>query len=261
MQNKSLFGGNDKTLNAGKESRFSLACKEITKTRKTVSIIAEQSEATVFLREYIDKSSWITLGQWYRIDSANLPEIGGSGADVVLVDAHLPSGRTVQSAYLLKKFRPEVIVIMLADQPNLADLVRYLQAGADGVFGMPGTCGSFEDTVQKAMAGWKPFPHEIGKILAEHLARRFVGSNGAHLTQAEAEVLAGLVDGKRDKDIATDRGTSEGTVHAITNSLYKKVGAHSRTQVVERFLPLGGVLPIVRRLSPTRRPAARPPTT
>lgn len=221
--------------------------------RGIVSIMSEQSELTIFLKDYIENCSSLSLRNCCRADSANAVEIACSTSNAVLIDASVPSSRTLQSVYLLKRLRPDLTVVVLTQQLNLANFIRYLQAGADGFFEPPGTSPLFEETVRDAMEGWKPFPREIGKILAEHLARRFVANNGAHLTQAEAEVLASLVHGKHNKDIAAERGISELTVHAITNSLYKKMRAHSRTQVVERFLPLGKTLAIARRLNPKRR--------
>lgn len=226
--------------------------RETKRKKWVVSIIDAKPESHLFLKEYFQISRCLELGHWCRAELRSVHEIAFSSCDSVLVDAHLPCDRGIQNVYILKKLRPAIAVVILDDNPDLARFIRFAQAGADGVFRIPGTKQLFEQTVQEAINGGKPFPMEIRKRIFDHLARHFAPANGKRLTQAETEILVGLLDGKRDKEIASDRQIKEGTVHAITNSLYRKLKAHSRSELVQRFLPLGETFRTVRELSPPK---------
>jgi two-component system, NarL family, nitrate/nitrite response regulator NarL len=50
------------------------------------------------------------------------------------------------------------------------------------------------------------------------------------LSARELDVLAGLCEGKANKEIARDLGIQEPTVKLHMKTLYRKIGAHNRTQ-------------------------------
>jgi len=57
-----------------------------------------------------------------------------------------------------------------------------------------------------------------------------VNSLAAKLTPRELDVLSGLCEGKANKEIARDLGIQEPTVKLHMKTLYRKIGAHNRTQ-------------------------------
>src|SRR5262249_24087484 len=118
--------------------------------------------------------------------------------------------------------RPPMIALSRA--PEFSVYLRAFQAGADGFFVLPGTPESFVAMLSDAMAGWKPVSSEMHKYIVERLIRTspFVGPRGT-LTPAEQRVLSGFVLNLQDKEIADLRGTSAGTIHSITNSMFKKL--------------------------------------
>lgn len=71
-------------------------------------------------------------------------------------------------------------------------------------------------------------------------------------------ILAGLLMGRSEKELARDTGTSIHTIHDYIKQLHRTFNVNSRTELLSRFLPRGGALrqPIVR-LEPPRR--GRPP--
>ena len=76
-------------------------------------------------------------------------------------------------------------------------------------------------------------PPREGRALRERL--RGAAEDPAHplrerLTRREAEVLEGLVEGKSNKEIARDLEVTEPTVKLHVKTLYRKIGAHNRTQ-------------------------------
>jgi len=57
----------------------------------------------------------------------------------------------------------------------------------------------------------------------------------AELTRAERGVLGGLLRGLSLRRIAADRGTSPATVGHQAESIYRKLGVHSRSELVALF--------------------------
>jgi len=57
-----------------------------------------------------------------------------------------------------------------------------------------------------------------------------------HLTPAERDVAVFLIKGLSTRAIAEMRGTSEGTIKAQTNAIYRKAGVAGRTQLLSLFI-------------------------
>lgn len=72
-----------------------------------------------------------------------------------------------------------------------------------------------------------------------------VGPLPDHLSSAERAVLTGIIDGKRLVAIARERGTSLRTVSHQITSIYKKLGASSRRELIA-LLDLGHGGPVIR---------------
>ena len=70
---------------------------------------------------------------------------------------------------------------------------------------------------------------------AAELARRF-----ASLTAREREVLAALVDGKRNKQIAADLGVVEQTVKFHRARIMERMGAHTVAELMHMAAKVGG---------------------
>jgi DNA-binding CsgD family transcriptional regulator len=70
-------------------------------------------------------------------------------------------------------------------------------------------------------------------VFAELLRERF---HEWRLTPAEADVALFAIKGLSTAEIATLRGTSEGTVKAQTNAIYRKAGVANRPQLLSLFI-------------------------
>lgn len=57
-----------------------------------------------------------------------------------------------------------------------------------------------------------------------------------HLTPAERDVALFLIKGLSTRAIAQVRGTSEGTIKAQTNAIYRKAGVAGRSQLLSLFI-------------------------
>lgn len=57
-----------------------------------------------------------------------------------------------------------------------------------------------------------------------------------HLTVAERDVAVFMIKGMRAKSIARLRGTSDGTIKAQTNAIYRKAGVTGHTELLSLFI-------------------------
>jgi DNA-binding NarL/FixJ family response regulator len=201
----------------------------------------------------LEESSKLRLKCWRGVTIDAARQIAASPIDIVLIEAYWSGERAIRCAYLLKRLQPELTVINFADVPTLATCIRCYQAGADAYVTTPQTRQQLEETIQDAILRMHPFPREISKIIAEHWKRRFVLPDRSVLTESEAEVMAAVIQGKFDKEIASDRSTTHGTVHSILHGIYAKIGVHTRAEAVEHFLPLGEAFTIARQLASPNR--------
>lgn len=221
-------------------------------SKRVVSLIDHDDIVNnAYLHDYLKLSRRFIFSKFHDSEPLQLGEIARS-ADVVLIGSRLPEDRAIQSIRLLRTLRDDLTLIIMVEKPEIASFTRYFQSGVDGIYKIPGTREGLEEVIMLALQDEKPFPREISKLIAEHIAKRFAAPNGTIVTRAEAEVLEGLIKGKRDKEIASERATSPGTVHSITAGLFRKYNVTSRSELVNLFLPIGGAYPIVRQLNPTR---------
>lgn len=98
----------------------------------------------------------------------------------------------------------------------------------------------------------------VSGAFMELLAERF-GQWG--LTRAEADVALFAIKGLSTAEIAALRGTSEGTVKAQTNAIYRKAGVTGRPQLLSLFIDelMGEGSVVKTRLAATAAPSALPP--
>jgi len=82
------------------------------------------------------------------------------------------------------------------------------------------------------------------------------------LTPAERDVALFAIKGMTTAEIAALRGTSEGTVKAQTNAIYRKAGVNGRAQLLSLFIDelMGEGLAAARAAAPAPPPPAPPPS-
>jgi DNA-binding CsgD family transcriptional regulator len=63
---------------------------------------------------------------------------------------------------------------------------------------------------------------------------------GSEMTRVEHEIVDLLLAGKRNAEIAAERGTAERTVANQVANIFRKLGVQSRAELVARAALLGG---------------------
>lgn len=148
--------------------------------------------------------------------------------DVVLMDMVMPEmdGPTVTQA--IRKRFPNVQVLVLTSFHDQAKVARAMQAGAIGYLLKGVSIDELADGIRSAYAG-KPVmaPEAMQAIVRASQAGQAVADD---LSERELEVLALLVQGKTNREIAEELLISLPTVKTHLRNIYGKLGAANRAE-------------------------------
>ena len=202
-----------------------------------VSLVDGQTSSQRIIKLRLTGSREFRLCRHYRSGEDALRGAPVYPADLILINARLPGMCGIECAHKLKKVLPKLSVVMFAKEVELPGFIRALLAGADGYFIVSGKAESLDQVLSNALAGWKPFSKEIQKLLVGCLTHTSLlpAVNGA-LTPTERKIMAYLVLGFSDKEIATLTGNATATIHSVTNRIFKKLDVHSRREAVSVYL-------------------------
>lgn len=146
--------------------------------------------------------------------------------DLVLLDMMMPGMNGLESLRQVMAMNggQRVALISGTGSPELAE--QALAAGAAGYLPKTLSAKSLANAVRFMAMGEQYVPLGFLRSATEEpthpLAQR--------LSRREREVLGGLIEGKSNKEIARDLGITEPTVKLHMKTLYRKIGAHNRTQ-------------------------------
>ena len=141
--------------------------------------------------------------------------------DIVLLDLKLPGMDGIAVLAPLRAAGPRVLVLTSATEPTAA--AAAVRAGAAGVV--------YKDIDPAALVRAIRSVHDGNMLLAPEAVGSLVrGSRADTLTAREREVLAGIADGKSNREIARLLHVSEKTVKAHVSAVLAKLGVQDRTQ-------------------------------
>ncbi len=141
--------------------------------------------------------------------------------DIVLLDLKLPGMDGVAVLRPLRAAGLRVLVLTSATEPSAA--AAAVRAGAAGVV--------YKDIDPAALVRAIRSVHDGNVLLAPEAVGSLIrGSRADTLTAREREVLAGIADGKSNREIARLLQVSEKTVKAHVSAVLAKLGVQDRTQ-------------------------------
>lgn len=149
--------------------------------------------------------------------------------DVILMDMVLPGMDGAASTRLIRLRFPQVQVIALTSFKT-GDLVRNaLEAGAIGYLLKDVTAEELVQAIRAAHAGRSTLSPEVAQTLVQLAGQPQPGHN---LTGRELEVLALMVDGLNNTQIAGKLMVSPSTIKSHVSNILSKLGVASRTEAV-----------------------------
>jgi two-component system response regulator NreC len=163
--------------------------------------------------------------------------------DVVVMDIGLPDLSGIDAAREVKRLREGTAVVALTIHEDEEYFFKMLDAGASGYVPKRAAPEDLLTAIRAAAAGEVYLYPSMAKLLVkdyltqESQAEARGGMDG--LTDREQEVLAHLADGATNLEIGETLGISPKTVARHRENIMRKLGMHSRTELVKYAIRKG----------------------
>jgi DNA-binding NarL/FixJ family response regulator len=162
------------------------------------------------------------------------------GPQVVIMDALLPNGQSLEALRQIKQLNPDTHVLLLSSLDREDYLYETLRAGADGYVLKDIAADDLAQAVRTVARGEVLVQPQIAGRLISRFGKQARGTD-AHdaLTAREQEVLRLLARGLRNKEIAARLYVSERTVNFHLANIYQKLNVSGRTEALSKALEQG----------------------
>lgn len=150
--------------------------------------------------------------------------------DVVLMDLVMPHMDGVIATRTIKQRWPQIQVIALTSFKEKEYVEGALKAGASGYLLKNVSAQDLLNAVRRAVAGQPSLSPEAAQVLIQNVGTP--PSLTPEMTDREKEVLALMVKGLNNNEIADRIFVSQSTVKFHVSNILAKFGATSRTEAV-----------------------------
>jgi FixJ family two-component response regulator len=161
------------------------------------------------------------------LESAPSAELG-----CILLDLRMPGASGLDLQQSLSRMEERLPIIFLTGHGDIPASVRAMKAGAVDFLTKPVRREALLTAVQDALG-------LDAKSRAARAASRELTARYESLTPREQEVLAHVLSGKLNKQIAYDLGTAERTIKAHRASIMEKLRVQSVAELVRLAQELG----------------------
>jgi FixJ family two-component response regulator len=150
----------------------------------------------------------------------------------ILLDLRMPGADGLDLQQSLGRMEERLPIIFLTGHGDIPASVSAMKAGAVDFLTKPVQREALLGAIQNALG-------IDAKARAAHAVLRELHNRYENLTSREREVLAHVVSGKLNKQIAFDLGTSERTIKAHRASIMEKLRVQSVAELVRLAQELG----------------------
>jgi DNA-binding NarL/FixJ family response regulator len=162
---------------------------------------------------------------------------------VVLMDLGLDSQNSLDIVESVKKEFPKVKIIGMGLAPTQSDIMEFVQAGAEGFILKDATVEDVIKTIRAVARGQTVLPPPMTGSLFSQVAEHALAKGKRNLkrairmTQREKEVIALIVEGMSNKQIADRLNIATFTVKSHVHNILEKLALHSRLQIALHARP------------------------
>lgn len=150
--------------------------------------------------------------------------------DVVLMDLLMPEMDGVTATRIVKERWPEISVIVLTSFKEKELVEGALKAGATSYLLKNITADNLLTAIRDAVVGKPQLSPEAAEVLIDQV--KGLSSHDYDLTDREKEILALMVEGLHNLEIAERLVISVSTVKFHVSNVLSKLGVDSRTEAV-----------------------------
>jgi two-component system, NarL family, response regulator len=197
----------------------------------------------------VEDDELFRLGLQFRLQQESNIEIAAEAADgetavelanrhpldLVLLDVGLPRLSGLEACRQIKESQPQLPILALTSHSKQSLITRLIEAGVQGYCLKGISAEMLILAVRSVAAGaswWdRTATAEICTTVRDSLAER-LPHQAISLTHREHEILALIVEGKIDRDIAETLYIAPATVRVHIHAMLHKLGARDRSQAI-----------------------------
>lgn len=150
--------------------------------------------------------------------------------DVILMDMSMPMMDGVAATRAIRRQFPQIQIIALTSFKEGKVIQKALEAGVIGYLLKDVSADEVARAIRSAHAGRATLSPEAAQSLVE--TTNLPPAPGLDLTEREREVLALLIEGLSNTQIAAKLGVSSSTIKSHVSNILSKLGVASRTEAV-----------------------------
>lgn len=200
----------------------------------TIAIVEDIKDIREGLRLLIGSSDGFSCTEMYESAEEAINNIPRTQPDVVLMDINLPGKNGIEAVRILKEKCPATQFIMSTIYEDSSSIFDSLKAGANGYLLKKTAPVKILEAIIEVYNGGSPMSAQI----ARKVITSFQDINQHHtteiLTPKEKEILKGLSEGLRFKEIAAGMHIGMETVRTHVRHIYEKLQVQSRTEALNK---------------------------
>jgi two-component system invasion response regulator UvrY len=151
--------------------------------------------------------------------------------DVVLLDISLPGRSGPELLGEIKKYKPEVAVLVLSMHPEDQYAIRMMKAGALGYMTKESAPEELISAIRKVSTGGRYISSKLAEEMAVALDTNTPKLPHQSLSNREFQVMRMLASGKSLKEIADEMIISEKTVTTYRARILEKMNLHNNVEL------------------------------
>ena len=158
--------------------------------------------------------------------------------DVVLMDINMPGMNGIEAVWEIKKYFPEIKVIMLTVFEEENKIFGAIKAGANGYLLKKDSHQKILDAIDAVHRGESPMNGLIASKVLEYFQQQQKNNTVLHesnLTDREKEILDLLIKGNSYKELAATIFVSVETINSHIKNIYRKLNVHSRGELTAKY--------------------------
>jgi DNA-binding NarL/FixJ family response regulator len=159
-----------------------------------------------------------------------LEQLAAHDFALALLDLNMPGMQGLTTIEILARNYPLLPLVILSASESRADMQRAFDCGALGFIQKSATPAVMLSALKLVLAGGIYLPPAL--LQSEVAVLRPSSENLADLTPRQSTVLACVLEGRSNKEIAIELGLTESTVKTHITSIYKSLKVTNRMQAM-----------------------------
>lgn len=156
-------------------------------------------------------------------------------ADLILLDLHMPGAEGFSSIIFINAHYPHIPIIIISAHEESDIIRRAIDHGASGFLPKSSSAEDIYQAIDEVLKGNVWIPEHVSNQQGIADDELNAADAIASLTPKQFRVGSMVSQGLLNKQIAFELNVTEATVKAHMTEVFRKLGVHSRTQVVMTF--------------------------